>query len=228
MCIVLHLLIRCCWIIATAGAFRISRSLNTVGFFHDGRILRISPQIGYNFTHKELYVKADADWQYWPEKQASFEVSVGNGNRIYSSVVLDQLKQLPDSTFNFDQLELDYFKDVYLNLFHNIEIVNGLFIKAGVSVHWRYLINNSKVILEKPLPDKDWAALRGIRSEYNSFAPRIRIEWTPGMYYYMNGRRKMNVGSSMPTFMLDYERALKVYSRVRVLMNVGSLIYSKT
>lgn len=50
--------------------------------FHDGRILRISPQIGYNFTHKELYVKADADWQYWPEKQASFEVSVGNGNRI--------------------------------------------------------------------------------------------------------------------------------------------------
>ena len=131
--------------------------------FHDGRVLRISPQIGYNFTHKELYVKADADWQYWPEKQASFEVSVGNGNRIYSSVVLDQLKQLPDSTFNFDQLELDYFKDVYLNLFHNIEIVNGLFIKAGVSVHWRYLINNSKVILEKPLPDKDWAALRGIR-----------------------------------------------------------------
>ena len=177
--------------------------------FHDGRILRISPQIGYNFTHKELYVKADADWQYWPEKQASFEVSVGNGNRIYSSVVLDQLKQLPDSTFNFDQLELDYFKDVYLNLFHNIEIVNGLFIKAGVSVHWRYLINNSKVILEKPLPDKDWAALRGIRSEYNSFAPRIRIEWTPGMYYYMNGRRKMNVGSSMPTCMLDYERGIK-------------------
>ena len=60
-------------------------------------------------------------------------LSVGNGNRIYSSVVLDQLKQLPDSTFNFDQLELDYFKDVYLNLFHNIEIVNGLFVKAGVS-----------------------------------------------------------------------------------------------
>ena len=78
---------------------------------------------------------------------------------IYSSVVLDQLKQLPDSTFNFDQFELDYFKDVYRNLFHNIEIVNGLFGKAGVSVHWRYLINNSKVILEKPLPDKDMSLI---------------------------------------------------------------------
>ena len=177
--------------------------------FHSGRILRISPQIGYNFTHKELYVKADADWQYWPEKQGNFEVSVGNGNRIYSSVVLDQLNQLPDSTFNFDNVELDYFKDVYLNLFHNIEVVNGLYIKAGVSVHWRYLINNSKLVLEKPLPDKDWAALRGIKSSYNSFAPHIRIEWTPGMYYYMNGGRKMNVGSKMPTFMLDYERGIK-------------------
>lgn len=177
--------------------------------FHDGRILRIRPQIGYNFTHKELYVKADADLQYWPEKQAGIELSVGNGNRIYSSVVLDQLKQWPDSTFNFDNVELDYFKDVYLNLFHNIEVVNGLYIKAGVSVHWRYLINNSKLVLENPLPDKDWAALRGIKSQYNSFAPRIRIEWTPGMYYYMNGGRKMNVGSKLPTFMLDYERGIK-------------------
>lgn len=179
-------------------------------YFHaTDRLLRIVPQIGYNFTHKELYVRMDAEFQYWPRKQAGWEVNMGNGNRIYSSVVLDQLKQLPDSTFNFDEVQLDYFKDVYLNLFHNIEPVNGLFIKAGVSIHWRYLINNSRLALQKPVPDKVWAAFRSIRSEYNSFAPRIRIEWTPGMYYYMNGRRKMNVGSKMPTFMLDYERGIK-------------------
>ncbi len=29
------------------------------------------------------------------------------------------------------------------------------------------------------------------------------------MYYYMNGHRKMNVGSKMPTFTLDYERGIK-------------------
>lgn len=179
-------------------------------YFHTtDRLLRITPQIGYNFTHKELYVSMDAGFQYWPQKQASWEINVGNGNRIYSSVVLDKLKQWPDSTFNFNQVQLDYFKDIYLNLYHNIELVNGLFIKAGVSIHWRYLINDSRLTLLKPLPDKDWAALRGISVEYNSFAPRIRIEWTPGMYYYMNGRRKMNVGSKMPTFMLDYERGIK-------------------
>lgn len=178
-------------------------------FQHTGRLLRIVPQIGYNFTRKELYVKTDAEFQYWPEKQAGFEINVGNGNRIYSSVVLDQLKQLPDSTFNFDKVELDYFKDVYLNLFHNIEVVNGLYIKAGVSIHWRYLANKKRLEVEKPLPEEDWLALKGIRSEYNTFAPRVRIEWTPGMYYYMNGHRKMNVGSKMPTFTLDYERGIK-------------------
>lgn len=179
-------------------------------YFHTtDRLLRVTPQIGYNLTHKELYVKMDADFQYWPEKQGSWQIDVGNGNRIYSSVVLDQLKQWPDSTFNFNNVELDYFKDVYLNLFHNIEVVNGLFVKAGVSIHWRYLMNDNKLTLARPLPEKDWIALKGIRSEYNSFAPRVRIEWTPGMYYYMNGQRKMNVGSKMPTFMFDYERGIK-------------------
>jgi hypothetical protein len=45
--------------------------------------------MGYNFTKKELYVKGDLDFQYWPQKLGSFEFNAGNGNRIYSSVVLD-------------------------------------------------------------------------------------------------------------------------------------------
>lgn len=175
--------------------------------FKDGRMVRITPQIGYNFTHKELYVKADADWLYWPEKQGGFDFNVGNGNRIYSSVVLDQLKQLPDSIFDFDKVQLDYFKDVYLNMFHSIEVVNGLFVKAGVSLHWRKLIHNPNQIFNDIFAPGLFQPK--IQSEYNSFAPRVRLEWTPGMYYYMNGRRKMNVGSKYPTFILDYERGLK-------------------
>mgnify|MGYP000741960200 CR=1 FL=1 len=113
--VALRLSIRCCSVTVIAGASLISRSLNiTVTSSIQGVLLRIVPQIGYNFTRKELYVKADTEFQYWPEKQAGFEINVGNGNRIYSSVVLDQLKQLPDSTFNFDKVELDYLKIVYL------------------------------------------------------------------------------------------------------------------
>ena len=60
-----------------------------------------------------------------------------------------------------------------------------------------------------------------IRPEYNSFAPRIRLEWTPGQYYYMNGKQKVNLKSRFPTFILDYERGLRnvfkstgVYERI--------------
>ena len=179
--------------------------------FPNDRLLRIVPQVGYNFTKKELYVKGDMELQYWPEKQGGIEVSAGNGDRIYSSIVLDRLKALPDSSFNFNEMELDYFKDVYLNVFHNLEPVNGLFIKAGVSMHWRHLMDKSRLLLEDFMEQAGGGMLhnQNIRSGYNSFAPRVRIEWTPDMYYYMNGRRKMNVGSSMPTFILDYERGFK-------------------
>lgn len=179
--------------------------------FPNDRLLRIVPQVGFNFSKKELYVKGDMEFQYWPEKRGGIEVSAGNGNRIYSSVVLDKLKALPDSSFNFNEMELDYFKDVYLNVFHNLEPVNGLFIKAGVTMHWRHLMDKSRLMLKDFIEQAGGGLLHNldIRSEYNSFAPRVRIEWTPGMYYYMNGRRKMNVGSSMPTFIVDYERGLK-------------------
>ena len=108
-------------------------------------------------------------------------------NRIYSSVVLDQLEQIPDSAFTFDGLELDYFKDVYVDISHNIELCNGLKLGTGLAMHWRYTKSTPEVEAR-------------VRSNYNSFAPRIRLEWTPGMYYYMNGNRKINVGSFFPTF----------------------------
>ena len=179
--------------------------------FSDGKLLRVVPQVGYNFTKKELYVKGDMDFQYLPQMLGSFELNAGNGNRIYSSVVLDKLKSLPDNSMNFDEMNLDYFKDVYINAFHNIEPVNGLFIKLGASMHWRSLTDNSSLQLKDFIEHAGGGMLQDLdlRSQYNSFAPRLRIEWTPGMYYYMVGKRKINVGSSMPTFIFDYERGLK-------------------
>ncbi len=174
--------------------------------FPSGRLLKIVPQVGYNFTHHDLYVKGSLSLLYWPEKMGSFDLDAGNGNRIYSSVVLDKLKAMPDSLFDFKEMKLDYFKDIYLNLYHSLEPVNGLYIKTGVSVHWRSLVDRRR---DELMDIFDKIEQMKISSTYNSFSPRIRIEWTPGMYYYMNGRRKMNVGSKMPTFVLDYERGLK-------------------
>ncbi len=173
--------------------------------FPNERWLRAVPRIGYNFTRKEFYWNVNAELFYWPERLAAFGVKLGNGNRIHTSRVMDEIKHIPDSLLDFDKLNLDYFRDSYLQIGHQIELVNGLELTTGVSIHRRTVIDKPEI----SLPDihaKEWSELQ---SAYISFAPRLKLQWTPGQYYYMNGRRKIKLRSRYPTFLLDYERGLK-------------------
>lgn len=178
--------------------------------FANDRLLRLLPRIGYNFTRKEFYWSLGAEFTYWPQKIGTIRMEFGNGNRIYSSDVLDNLKAIPDSLFDFDRVHLDYFKDFYFNIQHSIELVNGLELGVGFSAHRRTPVQATEVVPIKPgfgeykdmLSDK-------IRDAYISFAPRVQMKWTPGLYYYMNGKRKVNLRSEFPTFSVDWERGMK-------------------
>lgn len=189
--------------------------------FSGDKVLRIVPRIGYNFTRKEFYWSANADFDYWPQKRGAIHVNFGNGNRIYSSDVLDELKAIPDSIFDFDQIHLDYFKDLYLHIRHSWEVVNGLTLDVGLSLHRRTEVERSKFVLVYPdgpsvmstampplYPGFDPSVLKKFRHSYNSFAPRVRVTWTPGQYYYMSGDRKINLYSKYPTVSVDWERGL--------------------
>jgi len=178
--------------------------------FADDRLLRIVPKIGYNFKLSELYWSVNSDYDYWPAKRASIHFSFGNGNRIYSSKVVDKIKNIPDSLFNFNDVHLDYFKDLFVNLNHSVEITNGLFIRVGATVHQRDAVNPLKIVpLRGVSSPQAEDILDGLKSRYISFAPRLQVEWTPGQYYYMKGLRKINLYSNYPTFSFDYERGLK-------------------
>ena len=177
--------------------------------FRGDKWLRIVPKLGYNFTRKEFYWSLNADFEYWPQKRGFFRLSVGNGNRIYSSMMLDELKAMPDSIFNFDLIHLDYFKDLYFNFRHSFEIINGLDISLGFSAHKRTAVEKSRFVItgDYPMPPPEF--MERFRNTYISFAPRIRVEWTPALYYYMNGKRKINLRSDYPTFSVDYERGIE-------------------
>ena len=212
--------------------------------FPGDRLLRISPRIGYNFTRNEFYWSVRGQLDYWPRKRASLHFDVGNGNRIYSSDVLDELKAMPDSLFDFSQIHLDYFKDLYCRVTHSWEIVNGLTLDVGLSIHRRTEVerSNFKLLLpdsgdliastraggeEEGQKDRsevwDLSVLSKLRHTYSSFAPRVTLRWTPGQYYYMNGDRKINLYSRYPTLTVDWERGIKgvlpgsgAYERVEV------------
>ena len=177
--------------------------------FRGDKWLRIVPKLGYNFTRKEFYWSLNADFEYWPQKRGFFRLSVGNGNLIYSSKMLDELKAMPDSIFNFDLIHLDYFKDLYFNFRHSFEIINGLDISLGFSAHKRTAVEKSRFVItgDYPMPPPEF--MERFRNTYISFAPRIRVEWTPALYYYMNGKRKINLRSDYPTFSVDYERGIE-------------------
>lgn len=173
--------------------------------FANQKLLRIVPRLGYNFSYKEFYWRTDIDFVYWPQRIGQISLRMGNGNRIYSSDVLDDLKNLPDTAMNFDKLRLDYFKDDYLILSHKMEVINGLSVEVGMSYHRRTLVDKSNLYnpqLQSQLSGK-------LKNRYISFAPRIRLEWTPNLYYYMNGKRKVNLYSHYPTFSIDWERGVK-------------------
>lgn len=178
--------------------------------FEGDRLLRIAPRIGYNFKHKEFYGKVDMNFDYWPKKRASIYLSVGNGNRIYTSEVLDEIKQIPDTIFDFSKIHLNYFKDFYIDLRHHLEIVNGLAVDVGISMHRRTAGQKSDFTPVDPSIDEDERdAISKFRNRYISFAPRVVLSWTPGQYYYMNGDRKINLHSRFPTLSVDWERGVR-------------------
>jgi hypothetical protein len=172
--------------------------------FANDNLLRIAPRIGYNFTRGEFYWRINSEFNYMPRKIGAIHFNIGNGNRIYSSDVLDDLKSMPDSTFNFNKIKMDYFRDFYMELYHSFEIVNGLELEAGIIYHQRTPVHKYN-----PDPNDPTEIVDKIRSRYRSFAPRVRLEWTPGQFYYMNGRRKVNLKSYYPTFSVDWERGIK-------------------
>lgn len=206
--------------------FRYSR------LFSGDRLLRVTPSFGYNLKLNEFYWRVKSNIEYWPRNRATIGIEIGNGNRIYSSAMLDDLKAIPDSIFNFDRLNLDYYKDLYLLMRHSWEIVNGLKFDVSLSMHRRTDAKRSKYILGFPnmppvtrsrdevsvlSPEFRTGTLGELYRIYNSFAPGLRLTWTPGQYYYMDGGRKVNLHSKYPTISLDWERGLS-----GVLRNSGN------
>ena len=189
--------------------------------FSGDRRLQIAPGAGYNFKQKEFYWQVRSSFDYYPRKGASLSLEFGNGNRVYNSAILDELKDIPDSIFDVSKLRLNYYKDLFLTMRHRWEIVNGLTLDLNLSMHRRTdtakgkftVIDSGTSPTPEPgepstSPEVDTDVLDKLPHVYNSFAPGIRLSWTPGQYYYMSGNRKVNLPSKYPTISLDWERGI--------------------
>lgn len=168
---------------------------------HSGRYLRLAPFIGYNFKFKQLYYRFLGTYRYWPRRSAQLELEFGNGRHVHTDKVLEEIAQhYPGQEgLNLDKLHLEYFDDRYLRLNHQIELVNGLHLMVGLNIHSKRPDQKPEVQLDDP----------EVKSHYTTFAPRVRVEYTPKQYYYWDRGIKKKVYSPYPTFSLDWENGIK-------------------
>lgn len=167
----------------------------------DGRELSVLPVAGYNFKQKALYWDVTGRYLYDPMNLGSFSVNIGSGNRTYSSVELKRIEQMAADSLDFDNMSLDYFKNMYAYLSLQREVSNGLEVLLGINFHRRKLIGAPHEVLNEN-------KIR-VKKIYSQFAPHLRISWQPGMYYYIKGGRKVNIGSHLPRISLDVEQGIK-------------------
>lgn len=189
-----------------SNGFSYKQQFNYNRLFRNDRVLQVRPKAGYNFTRKELYWSADVDYYYDPSRMGALTFKVGNGNRIYTSRVMDELRENGDSLVNFDKLHLNYFKDTYVQVGNRIELANGLQLFVGADMHRRKAVRPSELVVKDHLQRPTSISLR---PTYVTFAPRVKLTWTPGQYYYMDGNRKVYLHSHFPTLSIDYERGIK-------------------
>lgn len=162
--------------------------------------LLIAPLIGYNFTFKEIDWQLKAEFSYWRRMQARINLELGNGFRTYSSDLVDIIKNVKAT--DVEKLMLNYYNDTHAKLNHKIELFNGLEITTGISWYKRRLQRKYGT------PEEYEEVIGQIKDNYTTFAPHVRIDWTPGKYYYWNKNKKVTVYTPAPTFSFDWEKGI--------------------
>lgn len=171
--------------------------------FDRDRQLRFRPEIGYVFKRKEIFFKVGSDWEYYPEKMGILSLTIANGNQSYSSDITDKInEQLKDSTFDFNDLNLKYFRHYYVDLRNSIELFNGFQLTAGVSYHRRVPVKKNT----DREAGEDVEEI--IKEDYNDFTPILGFSYTPRQYYRMDGHRKEYVHSYYPTIAIEFARGI--------------------
>ncbi|MCD8179199.1 MAG: DUF5686 family protein [Tannerellaceae bacterium] len=173
--------------------------------FENDKEFRVNPSLGFVSRRKEVFFDVPIYWDYLPKKMGSFSLTGGNENTGYSSEIMDELNEmLKDSTFTFEDLNMQYFRHYYLTFRHNIEIFNGFQVSADLSYHKRTAIKKPNLIdddLEEDITDI-------INDRYNDFTPLVRFTYTPRQYYRMDGKRKEYVYSRFPTASVEFARGV--------------------
>ncbi|MGL6179960.1 MAG: DUF5686 family protein [Tannerellaceae bacterium] len=175
--------------------------------FENDKAFVFRPDVGYVFGRKELFFRVIGDWLYKPERFGRLTINIGNGNRIHSTKIVDQVRQiLNDTQEQLPDLDRFNYTDYYADLKNAYELFNGFELRTGIIYHKRLPINRVIDSLQVYNSDPDAPVeYKSIRlHNYTEFTPVLGFSWTPKQYYRMMGHRKEYVRSKFPTLSVEY------------------------
>lgn len=160
------------------------------------------PRIGYSFKQKQVYWNLPVKIDCLPSINGEFTIEAGGGSHMYSSQQADEVRSQLKGVEKYDSLlnilnnyGFYYYKDAHVKSNFAFSPISGLKLNVGLRFHRRTMIEWN-----------DLAASAGMKHHLSSIGPRIQIQWTPGQYFYMQGKRRIPLYSKYPTFSTGYER----------------------
>ena len=184
------------------GAFRISPILNPLYLGYSGRRgitykfkingsykfslnsdIYMAFNAGYSFKQKQLYFKIPIRYNYNKKRNGYIGIEIGNGNRITNSSIVDQVKHESLDSLDWDNMNLDYFKDLYVKFVTNYDISDKWSVQPGLVFHRRSAV------------DEAGFNIAGRPVSYYSLAPTMQVQFRPS-------------GWNGPIITADYERGI--------------------
>ena len=181
--------------------------------------LEFNAFVGYMFKRKELFTDISASWNYNPTHLGRLSISVGNDNKTYSSIFLQEIQDsLVNNGLNIKDLAFDYYKNYYLRIYNTVEVANGFSIGTGLDYHIRDATDNkvdesaiiSSISMENTaLNGNGTDGITKLFKRRKTFAPVLTLTWTPEQYYRFERRQKIYVRSRFPTMKVQFSKGLK-------------------
>ncbi len=170
--------------------------------------------VSFRFKRKELFTDLSFDWNYNPTHLGKLSLNIGNGNKTYSSIFLEEIQDsLINNGLNLKDLPFNYYKDYFIRLYNTVEVTNGFSIGTGIDFHLRDAednnVGNSDILASKAMPSTDVDGITKIFKRRKTLAPIIRLTWTPEQYYRFERRQKIYVRSRYPTMKMEFSKGLK-------------------
>lgn len=178
------------------GGYRHRLNVSYDKTFKNNHELSINPQIDYGFHNKDLKGQIGVGYMYNPRRFSKFFVEVGDVYDFMNGYQSIQGTFAPANRVRNRKMEI----------YHRMELVNGLYFKAGIFYSDRQSIDN----IEYP----SWVDNFGFFSKpepfegYKIFMTDVEFSYHFRQKYMLKGNQKIIIGSQWPVLSLQYKKGI--------------------